>query len=912
MPVDELRLTLESALPDELAVGRGTALFLCGWCFCPRAAIESLAFVVGGVEQPAAAHAMPRLDPFRALHPAVDPYATADMNRDPESAEDPELRSYRSGFWGLVRVHPRPAGELMITLRARLAGGGVAEALVTTLTVVEPDPPLRLPAPDVADAPEIQPLVVICMAAYNPDPELLNAQIRSIREQTYRNWQCVISDDCSSPAGADALARAVGDDPRFTISRSPRRLGFYRNFERALTLAPVQASLVSLADQDDRWHPAKLATLVAALGDAQLVYSDARVVARDGGVIAESWWETRHNNHTDLLSLLVANSVTGAASLLRSELLADALPFPPAQFAHFHDHWLALVALSLGEIAYVDRPLYDYVQHGEASLGHAAANQMSSLRDRLRSAQPLRERIRMWRLHYFVDVWRLRQFTAILELRGGERIPPAKRRVLERFDAGDESGVELARLAARGARELVVSRPETLGAEWMLAHALGWRRLVGLTARRRPTRGLRLDTLPPPTLIQQPGRTGLDESARVIADKIAPLRWHVGDDEPERINILIPTIDLRHFFGGYIAKFNLAVKLVAAGERVRLVTVDPVGPLPADWRATIESYSGLHGLFDRVEVVFGRESSAIAIARGDRFVASTWWTAHIADHAARAAGSDRFLYLIQEYEPFTFPMGSYAALAAESYGFSHFALFSSELLRDYFRRHRIGVYADGSEAGDEASASFQNAITAVAPPSRSQLRDRRTRRLLFYARPEPHAARNMFDLGVLALSRALAEGAFTGGWELHGIGTVERGRRIELGGGATLELLPRADQAAYGELLRAHDVGLSLMYTPHPSLVPLEMASAGMLTVTNTFEHKDADVLRAISANLIAAEPTLAGITGALLEAAAGVEDVERRVAGSATAWSRDWDTSLDSALIRRLLAALAPAAAVR
>jgi hypothetical protein len=164
---------------------------------------------------------------------------------------------------------------------------------------------------------------------------------------------------------------------------------------------------------------------------------------------------------------------------------------------------------------------------------------------------------------------------------------------------------------------------------------------------------------------------------------------------------------------------------------------------------------------------------------------------------------------------------------------------------------------------------------------------------------------------VIALSRALAEGAFTGGWELHGIGTVQRGRRIELGGGASLELLPRADQASYAELLRAHDVGLALMYTPHPSLVPLEMASAGMLTVTSTFENKDADALRAISANLIAAEPTLDGITRALLEAAAGVEDIERRVVGSATDWSRDWDTSLGPELIARVLAALAPAAAV-
>ncbi len=57
------------------------------------------------------------------------------------------------------------------------------------------------------------------------------------------------------------------------------------------------------------------------------------------------------------------------------ELLDHALPFPPAQFAQYHDHWIAPdVALARGEIAFVERPLYDYVQHGAASLGHAAAN----------------------------------------------------------------------------------------------------------------------------------------------------------------------------------------------------------------------------------------------------------------------------------------------------------------------------------------------------------------------------------------------------------------------------------------------------------------------------------------------------------------------------------------------------------
>ncbi len=51
-------------------------------------------------------------------------------------------------------------------------------------------------------------------------------------------------------------------------------------------------------------------------------------------------------------------------------------------------------------------------------------------------------------------------------------------------------------------------------------------------------------------------------------------------------------------------------------------------------------------------------------------------------------GERRFLYLIQEYEPFTFPMGTYAALASESYRFAHHALFSTELLRGVLRRAR--------------------------------------------------------------------------------------------------------------------------------------------------------------------------------------------------------------------------------
>ena len=284
-----------------------------------------------------------------------------------------------------------------------------------------------------------------------------------------------------------------------------------------------------------------------------------------------------------------------------------------------------------------------------------------------------------------------------------------------------------------------------------------------------------------------------------LAAKIAPLELAVSEDAPTRVNILIPTIDLDHFFGGYIAQAEPAATARGRGARVRIVTVDPVGLLPSSWQRSVEAYSGLDGLFERVEVVFGRESNGIEVSRSDRFVATTWWTAHIAARR-RHAGSEaeRFLYLIQEYEPFTFPMGSYAALAQRSYGFPHSALFSSELLRDWFRRHGIGVYAEGAPAGDRAPPcsrtpsrrwsrppprSWPGAATPAAPLLRAARATRRAQHVRAGdARPEPAVLDGMFE-----------------DWELYGIGTVKTQQRLKLGHGhARAPSAPRA-----GRLRRA-------------------------------------------------------------------------------------------------------------
>src|SRR5436189_6315631 len=91
----DLHARLDTPLPTALAVGHGTAVFVCGSCFHPFAEIRGLNLLVDGEPRPLMAQHAPRLDVFETLHPTLDPLGTADIAVDPDSEDDPQLRSYR-------------------------------------------------------------------------------------------------------------------------------------------------------------------------------------------------------------------------------------------------------------------------------------------------------------------------------------------------------------------------------------------------------------------------------------------------------------------------------------------------------------------------------------------------------------------------------------------------------------------------------------------------------------------------------------------------------------------------------------------------------------------------------------------------------------------------------------------------
>jgi glycosyltransferase involved in cell wall biosynthesis len=901
---EDLEVQLDLGLPRVLAVGHGTTIFVYGAAWHPRGELRSLELEVAGRGVAVEEFGMPRRDVYveaertrvRALDPEADwiPPHRIDAAQMPEPT--PHSPSYRSGFWGFAELPGVERPETVeLGLRGTLDGGGTTARRVGAVAL---RPSLRSePAavPSGSDAGE--PLVAICMATFNPRLDEFEAQVRSIQAQTHGNWVCVISDDDSRDEVQAQMASIVGDDPRFCLRRGNGRVGFFRNFERALTAVPLAADYVALSDQDDRWYPDKLSRLLAAIPGHQLAFCDMRIVDERGSVLSDTFWDHRPNNTTELDRLLLMNTVTGAAALFRRELLDLILPFPMRLGPRaFHDQWIGVVALATGSLGYVDQPLYDYVQHGRSVLGHPSsyANERRAIRDRVM------RRFYGQREIYFGDYCRLQVVGRTLLQRCG---PAMERRKADRVRRllALRSAPALVRLGARSA--VPRTRSASFGEERNLLRALAWPAAV--RALSRTDRGRRSfdASLPDPLRdaveVQVSDPPGISELRR----KTEPLALRVSGSAPQRVNVLIPGIDLRGFFAGYIGIFNLARKLRRRTGRVRLVCFErDLDLLPRDWRARVESFSGLEGLFDEVEVTGDPASGKqLEVSPSDRFVATTWWSAHVAHAASRELDRSRFVYLVQDYEPLFYPMGTWHALAEQTYGFDHYALFSTNLLREFFRERRMGVFAAGEREGLDSSVAFRNAITPIAPPSAEALASRERRRVLFYARLESYSPRNLFDLGVLALGDLIADGTVSERWDLYGIGSVGGPARFALGGGRELRVLPRQDEGSYAEFLRKHDLGISLMHSPHPSLVPLEMASAGMVTVTNSYANKTAEALAEISPNLVVGEPTRAGLREAMRTAFARADDFEGRVAGAAIDWPRDWDRALDESVLGRL-----------
>ncbi|WP_345763838.1 glycosyltransferase family 2 protein [Diaminobutyricibacter sp. McL0608] len=222
--------------------------------------------------------------------------------------------------------------------------------------------------------------ISVALCTYN-GAAFVEEQLVSILDQGRVPDELVISDDGSSDGTLGIVAATVeaavarGAAPDVVVLAGSTPSGVTANFEKAI--ARTTRQLIALSDQDDIWHPGRLAALAARFDDDALTFlhTDARLVREDGSPLGATLFESLELSDEELRleesgrafdALLRRNLATGATVVFRRELLPAALPFPPEWV---HDEWLAVIAAATGRVGVVRESTIDYRQHGRNQIG---------------------------------------------------------------------------------------------------------------------------------------------------------------------------------------------------------------------------------------------------------------------------------------------------------------------------------------------------------------------------------------------------------------------------------------------------------------------------------------------------------------------------------------------------------------
>lgn len=341
------------------------------------------------------------------------------------------------------------------------------------------------------------------------------------------------------------------------------------------------------------------------------------------------------------------------------------------------------------------------------------------------------------------------------------------------------------------------------------------------------------------------------EMARKQAQMCEPLRlFSIPAGAVPRVSMVTDSINRGSLYGGVGTAMILSA-LVAqeTGARLRIVT-----------RTERAQPGGLDGLLDTygirltqdVEFVFAPfydENYEIDFFEDELFITTSWWTTAATLASVR---SEKIVYLLQEDERMFYPHGDEHLRCATVLQHQDIRfVINTRLLFDH-------LVASGLQNIAVRGTWFEPSFPSHVFRPRERTATKRT--LLFYARP--NNVRNLFYFGLEVLETAIARGVIDlEQWDLVLVGKDIPKLRFDEGRYSPRRM-ENLSWTEYAALAGSTDLALCLMYTPHPSYPPFDLAASGAVVVTNRYGNKQD--LSGYSENILCADLRLEDMVAAL------------------------------------------------
>jgi glycosyltransferase involved in cell wall biosynthesis len=212
--------------------------------------------------------------------------------------------------------------------------------------------------------------VAILMCSKN-GAAFINAQLKSIAEQTHENWILIISDDGSSDDTVARLKRFAEDHPQKVGIRKGPGNGVCANFLSLANDPSIDADYFAFSDQDDVWYPDKLRRAVACL---------TRLLSNVPGMYCgRTELMDLHEKSYGLSPLFLrppafqnalVESLGGGNTMMFNRAAKKILEEAATVAVVVHDWWIYQIVSAAGGVVYYDpEPMLKYRQHSDNVIG---------------------------------------------------------------------------------------------------------------------------------------------------------------------------------------------------------------------------------------------------------------------------------------------------------------------------------------------------------------------------------------------------------------------------------------------------------------------------------------------------------------------------------------------------------------
>ena len=210
--------------------------------------------------------------------------------------------------------------------------------------------------------------VDILLSIYKPDRNYLVKQLKSINNQTYKQIELYVYNDCPTERIDRELFKNCIDFPIVFLESDGVNRGFIKAFEKLISES--NGDYIAFCDQDDIWKEDKIEKSIDVLkkDGSLLVASDLSIIDENDEVKIDSLRKATKNGYRnwktgdDICKYdLVLGYAAGMCMVVDGKFARNACPI--SEYCN-HDQWILACASTEGKVSFINEPLAYYRRHG--------------------------------------------------------------------------------------------------------------------------------------------------------------------------------------------------------------------------------------------------------------------------------------------------------------------------------------------------------------------------------------------------------------------------------------------------------------------------------------------------------------------------------------------------------------------